>query len=130
MPQIKKLLLCHSLCPKKCTRTLLFYYAQLKQKRDLLFTKRLQSINTLGNNADLVTEKDEIYLNKTNIVSFSRTIIDEIILFYRNLDSILIYLECVYKVFLKHRVRFRLNKCDFLKTRFEYVIHDVAKAVN
>ena len=60
----------------------------------------------------------------------SRIIIADIILLCKNLDSIIIYLEFVRKVFLKDRVRFRLDKCDFLKTLVEYVGHDVTKAGN
>ena len=63
-------------------------------------------------------------------MSGSCTIIDDIIIFCRNLDAILIYVEFICKVFLKYRVRFRLKKCDFLKTRVEYVVHDVTKAGN
>ena len=33
-------------------------------------------------------------------------------------------------VFLKYRVSFRLDKCDFLKTQVEYVGHEVTKAGN
>ena len=76
----------------------------------------LRSIYTLGNNTVSVTETDVIYLNKIKLVYVSRTIIDKIILLCSNLDKILIYLECTCKVFLKYRVSFRLNKCDFLKT--------------
>ena len=35
------------------------------------------------------------------------------------------YLECICTVFRKFRVSFRLDKCDFLKPRVEYVGHDV-----
>ena len=55
-------------------------------------------------------------LNKTKLVSVSRTNIDDILLFCCNLDAILIYLECVCKVFLKYWVIFRLKKWEFLKT--------------
>ena len=101
-----------------------------KDEWDPLFTQTLRSINTLGNTSVSVTETDEIYLDKTKLVSGSRNITDDILLFCSNLDSILIYLECVCKVFLKYRVSFRPDKCDFLKTRFESVRHDVTKAGN
>ena len=101
-----------------------------KEEWDSLFTQTLCSINTLGNNTFLVTETDKIYLNKTNLVSGICTIIDDIIILCSNLDSIPISLECACNVFIKYRVSFRLNKCDFLKTRVEYVVHDVTKAGN
>ena len=81
-------------------------------------------------NAVSVTEKDKIYLNKTKLVYGSCNIICDILLFCRNLDAILVYLECVCKVFLKYQVSFILDKCDFLETRVEYVGHDVTKAGN
>ena len=59
----------------------------------------MHSIDTLGNNTVSVTETDEIYLNKTKLVSDSFTIIDDILLFCSNLGAILIYLEFVCKVF-------------------------------
>ena len=64
-----------------------------KEEWDLLFTQTLSSIYKLGNNTVSVTETEKIYLNKTNIVSVSRTIINYILLFCINFDSILIYLE-------------------------------------
>ena len=91
------------------------------------FTQTIRDINVIGNSAVSVTDADKIYLNQTNIVSGSRTIIDEILLFSSNINAILIYLECVCKIFLKYQVRFRLDKCDFLKTRVEYVNYDVTK---
>ena len=84
------------------TNAPVFYSAiirNFKYKWDLLFTQMLHYINTLGKNAVSVTDTDEIYLNKTKLVCVSRTIIDDILLFCRNLDSILIHLECVYKFF-------------------------------
>ena len=71
----------------------------LKEEWDPPLNQTLRSIDTLGNNSVSVTETDEIYPNKTKLVSCSRTIIDDIILFCSNLDAILIYLECVCKVF-------------------------------
>ena len=110
-----------------------FYSAMMrkfKEEWDLLFTQMLRSIDNFGNNTVSATYTYGIYLNKTNIVSGSCTIIDYIIIICRNLDAILIYLEFVCKAFLKYRVRFRLKKCDFLKNRVEYVVHDVTKAGN
>ena len=101
-----------------------------KEEWDLIFTQMLRSIDTFGNNTVSATYTYGIYLNKTNIVSGSYTIIDYIIILCRNLDAILIYLEFVCKAFLKYWVRFRFKKCDFLKNRVEYVVHDVTKAGN
>ena len=57
-----------------------------------------------------------------------RTIIDGILLLCSKLDAILLYLECVCKVFLKYWVSFRIEKCEFIKTRVEYVGHDITKS--
>ena len=35
------------------------------------------------------------------------------------------YFECVCQVFLKYRVSFRLDKCEFMMPRVEYVGHDI-----
>ena len=110
-----------------------FYSATMrsfKKEWDLIFTQTLRSIDTLDNNEVSVTETEEIYLNKTKLVSGICTNIDGIIIFYRNLDAIIIYLECFCKVFLKYKVRFRLDKFNFLKNRIKYVGHDVTKEGN
>ena len=99
-----------------------------KEEWDLLFTQMLCSIYTLDNNRVSVTETDRIYLNKTKLLSGSRTIISDILLFYSNLDSTLIYFEYICKVFLKYQFSFISDKCDFLKTQFKYVALDVTEA--
>ena len=99
-----------------------------KEYWDLIFTQTLRFIDNLDNNSVSVTETDGSYHNKTKLLSGSHTVIDDILLFCRNIDKILIYFECVCKDFLSYRVRFRLNKCDFLKNRVKYVAHDVTKA--
>ena len=87
----------------------------------------LLSVNTLGKNTVPVTDTDGIYLNNTNLVYGTGTIIDEILLFCSKLYAIPIYLECVYKVFLEYQVSFRPDKYDFLKTSVKYVGHDITE---
>ena len=89
-----------------------FYSAMMhsfKEERDFIFSQMLHSINTFDNNTVPVTETENIYLNKTKLVSGRCTIIDDIFIFCSNLDVIIIYLECVCKVFLKYRVRSRIK---------------------
>ena len=114
------MLLCHVLWPKKCTRIILCYFSLKCCALSIsLSTTKSQSLR-----------QTKFTSNKTNLVSGSRTIIDEIILFCGNLDAILIELECVCKYFLKYRFSFRLDRCDFLETRVKYVCHEIIKAVN
>ena len=56
--------------------------------------------------------------------------IDDILIWSDNLEAILIYLECVCRVFNKYRVSFRLDKCRFLMDRVEYVGHDLTPEGN
>ena len=101
-----------------------------KKGWESIFTQMLRFIYTLGNNAVSVTEIGKFYLNKTKIVSGSRTIIDDILLFCINFDAILVFVEFICKLFLKYKVSFRPNKCDYLKNWVEYVGRDVTKVGN
>ena len=42
-----------------------------------------------------------------------------------NIELILIYFECICKVFDKYWVSFKLDNCKFLKYRFKFVGHDI-----
>ena len=116
LPQIKNYCFCvMPFGPKKAPG---FYSAMMlnfKEEWGSLFTQTLCSIYSLGNNVVSATDTDEIFLNQTKLVSGSRTIIDEILLFCSNLDIILIYLERVCNFFLEYLVSFKIDKCDFLK---------------
>jgi hypothetical protein len=52
-------------------------------------------------------------------------IIDDILLFSSNIPTLLNYLDCVCQVFVKYQVSLKLPKCDFLKSQFEYVGHNI-----
>ena len=56
--------------------------------------------------------------------------LDKIFTWSTNLDLILIYFECVCKVFEKYRVSFKLEKCEFLKDRVEYAGHNLTPTGN
>ena len=77
-----------------------------------------------------VTDTDEIYLNEINTFSVIKSIIDNILTCSTKLDLVLVYYECVCKVFEKYRVSFRLDKCEFLKYRVEYVVHNLTPTCN
>ena len=71
-----------------------------------------------------------IYIGGRKIVSDTRIIIDDILLWSSNMVALFIYLEYIYKDFRKYRVSFRLNKCDFFKPRVEYIGRDVTNSGN
>ena len=54
---------------------------------------------------------------KKNLVYGSKTIIDYRLLWCGDKTLILLYFRCVCEVFLKYRVTFRLDKCDFSKIK-------------
>ena len=124
---------CFNVMPFGLTNAPAFYPAMMKNLKDewdLLFIIVLRSMNTLNGEIICITDANEIFLGEKKIVSGSRTIIDDILLFCSNKAMILIYFECVCKVFQKYRVSFRLDKCEFLKSRVEYVGVDVMQQGN
>ena len=66
----------------------------------------LRKNGTLINEQVTVTETDELFIGYKKIISGSRAIINDILLFCSDLRAILLYLEYVCKVFQKYRVRF------------------------
>ena len=124
---------CFNVMPFGPTNAPAFYTAMMKNLKDewdLLFIIVLRSMNTLNGETIRITDANEIFLGEKKIVSGSRTIIDDILLFCSNKAMILIYFECVCKVFQKYRVSFRLDKCEFLKSRVEYVGVDLMRQGN
>ncbi len=102
-----------------------------KDEWDALFAETVIAKKKLASGERISTNfAEEIFINKKKLVSGSKTIIDDIILWCSNLELILIYFECVCKVFQKYRVSFRLDKCEFLKDRVEYVSHDILQDGN
>jgi hypothetical protein len=67
----------------------------------------------------------EILIEDKKLIYGSKVIIDDILLWCDISTLLLIYFECVCRIFLKYRVSFRLDKCEFLKPRVEYVGHDI-----
>ena len=55
----------------------------------------------------------------------SRVIIDDIMLRSTSISLLLLLLECYLRIYLKYRTTLNLKKCNFLKTRFEFVGHDI-----
>ena len=59
-----------------------------------------------------------------------KIIIDDILLWISNICALFVYLKCICTFFRKYRASFRLNKCDFLNPRVEYVWYDVTNDGN
>ena len=76
------------------------------------------------------TNADDNYLNDIKTFSGIKGIIENILTWSTNLNLILIYFECVCKVFEKHCVSFILDKCEVLKDRVEYVGHNLTPPGN
>ena len=68
---------------------------------------------------------DTILIGTKSLIWGSKTIIDDILLWCNLKFLLLLYFTCVCEVFQKYRVSFRLDKCEFLNPRIEYVGHDI-----
>ena len=124
---------CFNVMPFGPTNAPAFYTAMMesfKDEWDILFIIKVKETTMIGTDLVRVTEANEIFVGAKKIVSGSRTIIDDIILYCSNKALILLYFECVCIVFKKYRVSFRLDKCEFLKDRVEYVGVDIMKDGN
>lgn len=110
-----------------------FYTCMMHQLRDeweILFIIKIRAMTSIGGEDIIVSDTDEITIGGIILYRGSRVIIDDILLWASNLQVILVYFECVCEVFQKYRVSFRLDKCDFLKDRVEYVGHDLTPTGN
>ena len=124
---------CFNVMPFGPTNAPAFYTAMMKRLKDewdILFIIRVKLLTVIGAEIIRVTEANEIFVGTKKIVSGSRTIIDDIILYCSNKPLIILYFECVCIIFKKYRVSFRLDKCEFLKERVEYVGVDIMKDGN
>ena len=63
-------------------------------------------------------------------VSGSRTIIDDVLMWYNVSTTLLLLFECVNQVFLKYRMSIKIAKCKMFSERFEYVGRDILQARN
>ena len=105
-----------------------FYTYMMQQFRDewdALFYLILNEMKELNGQAIKVSPTNEVTLGGTAVQTGSKGIIDDILIWSTALPLVLTYFECVCKVFQKYRVSFRLDKCEFLKDRVEYVGHDL-----
>ena len=130
-PDYKKY--CFKVMPFGPTNAPPFYTCMMHQLRDeweIVFIIKIRAMLSIGEEIIIVSETDEITIGGVLLYRGSRVIIDDILLWASNLQVVLLYFECVCEVFQKYRVSFRLDKCDFLKDRVEYVGHDLTPTGN
>ena len=56
--------------------------------------------------------------------------IDDILLYSTNVFSLIRYFSCVSRVFVRHRLSFKLSKCESFDPRVEYLGHDLTSSGN
>ena len=76
------------------------------------------------------TVRQRIKSSNDVIVSSSRTIIDDVLMWSNASTTLLLLFECVNQVFLKYRVSMKIAKCRMFSERFEYVGRDILQAGN
>ena len=59
------------------------------------------------------------------IICNEKIIIDDILLYSNNVNTLIHYFSCVYQVFTMYRLSFKLTKCEFFKPRVEFVGHNL-----
>ena len=94
-----------------------FYTAMMKDLKDE-WEKIIIPVAALGthqNHTITLTSVNEIMIGAQFLISSSKTIVDDTLLWCDDKELIMIYFSCVCKIFLKYRVSFRLDKCEFLK---------------
>ena len=73
----------------------------------------------------VVIKNDDIHLGLTKLYCGTKSIIDNILIWCSNIECVLVYFQCIYKLFKKLRVSFRQDKYHFLLDRVEYVGRDL-----
>jgi len=80
----------------------------------------------------LETEWDELYAerkaaqaNTSRANHGTKTIVDDLLVWATLVTDLLLKLECILIICTKYRLSLKLNKCDFLQERFEFVGHDI-----
>ena len=107
-----------------------FMMGKLRIEWNAIFIETVRNRKVIVGITVRVIDADEIYLNGIKNFSGSKGIIDNILTWSSKLDLILIYFECVCKLFEKYCVSFILDKCEVLKDRVEYVGHNLTPPGN
>ena len=77
-----------------------------------------------------ITADNTVHIGPKRMDTGSKGIIDDILIWSTELPAALFIFRCVCKIFQKYRVSFRLDKCEFLKDRAEYVRHEITPQGN
>ena len=97
----------------------------IKDEWDALFLLTISELKTFQDEIIRILAAQEVLIGSRKLISSSKHIIDDILLWCDSKPLLLIYFECVRKILLKYKVLFFLDKCMFLKTRVGYVGHDI-----
>ena len=105
-----------------------YMMGDLKDELDALFLQTILSLSKSGIKlgGDLINiSGSTITVGDLKFHSRTTSIIYAILIWSNSIPAILIYFECVCKVFQKYRVSFRLDKYKFLENRVEFFGHDL-----
>ena len=124
---------CFNVMPFGPTNAPPFYTAMMKNLKDewdKLFIIRVVALKRHDDALITLTAANEIMIGNKLLVSGSKTIIDDILLWCACKKLVMVYFECVCEVFKKYSVIFRIDRCEFLKKIVEYVGHDLTLTGN
>ena len=76
---------------------------------DLMFIFTIRNTKEIRGEPVHVTDKIDIYIGNSKTYSGSKVILDDVLAYSTNLELVLVYFECICKVFDKYRVRFKLD---------------------
>ena len=107
-----------------------FMMHNFKKEWDSLFYVRMRATPTIEGHPVRVTSDNTVFIGTKRTDTGSKTIIDDILIWSTRLHTTLLYFQCVCEIFQKYRVSFRLDKCEFLRDRSEYVGHDITPSGN
>ena len=96
----------------------------------MLLIQLLCELKEIGNKPIVATETDKIFIGTLKLISGIRTNINAMLFFCRNLDAIILYLNCVCIVVKKYCMSFWLDKCDLIQYIIKNVGHDVTDKGN
>ena len=107
-----------------------FMMQHFREEWDSLFYVKLRETDEVNGKKISVSDDNKVELDGKLTQTGSKGIIDDILIWSTEIDLGLLYFECVCEIFTTYRVSFRLDKCEFLKDRVEYVGHDLTPTGN